>query len=295
MAATTDLSTYKFNHSMIRVKDPKESVKFYEFLGLSVVRKLEFPEAKFDLYFLAYNSKGAVSFGNSGVDREGVIELTHNYGTENDPTYTINNGNKDPHRGFGHTCISVDNIQAACQRIEDAGYKFQKKLTDGRMNNIAFALDPDGYWNHTMIRVKDHQKSLKFYQEVLGMSLFRTHEAASAGFNLYFLGYPGTQGVPQDGKTSDREGLLELTWNYGTEKDESFSYHNGNDQPQGFGHICVSVDDLDAACQRFEDLKCNWKKRLTDGRMRNVAFLLDPDGYWVEIVQNDRYSDKNTV
>lgn len=37
-------------------------------------------------------------------------------------------------------------VQAACQRIEDAGYKFQKKLTDGRMRSIAFALDPDGYW-----------------------------------------------------------------------------------------------------------------------------------------------------
>ncbi|PQK11444.1 hypothetical protein BB8028_0003g00700 [Beauveria bassiana] len=44
----------------------------------------------------------------------------------------------------------------------------------------------------------------------------------------------------QHGKTSHREGLLELTWNYGTEKDESFKYHNGNDQPQGFGHICES-------------------------------------------------------
>ncbi|KAM0665998.1 hypothetical protein ACQRIU_005342 [Beauveria bassiana] len=41
----------------------------------------------------------------------------------------------------------------------------------------------------------------------------------------------------QHGKTSHREGLLELTWNYGTEKDESFKYHNGNDQPQGFDHI----------------------------------------------------------
>jgi len=321
MAATTKLNTYKFNHSMIRVKDAKESVKFYEFLGMSVVRKLEFPEAKFDLYFMAYNSQGAISYGNSAIDREGVIELTHNYGTENDPTYTVNNGNKDPHRGFGHTCISVDNIQAACQRIEGAGYKFQKKLTDGRMNNIAFALDPDGYWvevigqkpveetaniketdvstyrmNHTMIRVKDPQKSLEFYQHVLGMSIFRTHEADSAGFNLYFLGYPGTQGaVAQGGNTSDREGLLELTWNYGTEKDESFSYHNGNDQPQGFGHICISVDNLEAACQRFEDLKCTWKKRLTDGRMRDIAFLLDPDGYWIEIVQNDRYSDKHVV
>jgi lactoylglutathione lyase len=43
-------------------------------------------------------------------------------------------------------CVSVDNLQAACQRLEDAGYKFQKKLTDGRMRHIAFVLDPDGYW-----------------------------------------------------------------------------------------------------------------------------------------------------
>lgn len=113
---------------------------------MSIIRKLEFPEAKFDLYFMAYDSPKALSHGNKVLDREGIIELTHNYGTEEDPEYTINNGNKEPHRGFGHTCISVDNLQAACKRIEDAGYKFQKKLTDGRMRNIAFALDPDGYW-----------------------------------------------------------------------------------------------------------------------------------------------------
>lgn len=49
----------------------------------------------------------------------------------------------------------------------------------------------------------------------------------------------------------------------------------------------MTVDNLQAACQRFEDLKVNWKKRLTDGRMNFVAFILDPDNYWVEIVQND--------
>ena len=121
-------------------------VKFYEFLGMSLIKKLEFPDNKFDLYFLGYDGPKAVSHGNSVFDREGLIELTHNYGTENDPDYTVNNGNKEPNRGFGHTCISVDHIQAACQRIEDAGYKFQKKLADGRMKHIAFALDPDGYW-----------------------------------------------------------------------------------------------------------------------------------------------------
>jgi len=131
---------------MIRVKDPKASIKFYEHLGMKIIRKIEQPAAKFDLYFLGYDSPKAVSGGNSFTDREGLIELTHNYGTENDPDYKVSTGNAEPHKGFGHTCISVDNIQAACQRIEDAGYKFQKKLSDGRMRHIAFALDPDGYW-----------------------------------------------------------------------------------------------------------------------------------------------------
>ena len=80
------------------------------------------------------------------------------------------------------------------------------------MKDIAFALDPDGYWveligqagsdaaaaesqrstyrfNHTMIRVKDIEKSLNFYRSVLGMSLLRTYEQKEAKFNLYFLGY----------------------------------------------------------------------------------------------------------
>ncbi|KAF6819200.1 lactoylglutathione lyase [Colletotrichum musicola] len=312
MAATTDVKNYKFNHSMIRVKDPKVSIKFYETLGMSVIKQLKQPEAKFDLYFLAYDAPGAASAGRSTFDREGIIELTHNYGTENDPEYKINNGNVEPHRGFGHTCISVDNIQAACQRLEDAGYAFKKKLTDGRMRHIAFVLDPDNYWveiigqkpieetaaitttdvstyrmNHTMLRVKDAEKSLKFYQEVLGMTLLRKNEASD--FTLFFLAYGG---LGEGESQAKREGILELTWNHGTEKDEGFAYHNGNDQPQGFGHICVTVDDLDAACKRFEDLGCNWKKRLTDGRMKNVAFLLDPDNYWVEVVQNERFAGK---
>ena len=85
----------------------------------------------------------ALSHNNHWTDREGVVELTHNYGTENDPNYQVCTGNADHGKGFGHLCISVDNIQAACKRISDAGYKFQKRLEDGRMRSIAFALDPD--------------------------------------------------------------------------------------------------------------------------------------------------------
>lgn len=279
---------------------------------MSLIQKIPQPDAKFDLYFLAYDSPTAISPKAPWYDRQGILELTHNYGTENDPDYKPANGNSDPGRGFGHVCITVDNIQAACQRIEDAGYKFQKKLSDGRMRHVAFALDPDDYWvemvsdnkvedtegiketdpstyrfNHTMIRVKDHSKSLRFYQDILGMSLLRTSESPSSGFNLYFLGY--VPGANNDVNTKPLEGVLELTWNYGTEKDEGFHYHNGNSEPQGFGHLAISVDDLDAACQRLEEKGVSWKKRLTDGRMKNVAFVLDPDGYWIEVVQNERY------
>lgn len=66
------------------------------------------------------------------TNSEGLLELTHNYGTENDPEYKITNGNTDPHRGFGHLCMSVDNIELVCEKMEANGVKFQKRLTDGR-------------------------------------------------------------------------------------------------------------------------------------------------------------------
>jgi lactoylglutathione lyase len=315
----TDTSKYKFNHSMLRVKDPKVSVPFYENnFGMKLINKLDFPEAKFSLYFLAFDSPKATSSGKTLTDREGVLELTHNYGSEDDPNFSVSSGNAEPNRGFGHIAISVDHIETACERLDQNGVAWQKKLTDGRMKHIAFAKDPDGYWveiieipsspgsadttdlqtyrfNHTMIRVKDAEKSLNFYQSVMGMSLLRTHESPENKFNLYFLGYRhGDEPAADAADTSKgnpiayREGLLELTWNYGTEKEEKFKYSNGNESdPQGFGHICVSVDDLNAACSRFEDFKVNWKKRLTDGRMKTIAFVLDPDNYWIEILQNE--------
>lgn len=59
---------------------------------MKLLKKLEFPDAKFDLYFLGYDSPKALSHGNVIWDRQGLIELTHNYGTENDPNYKVNNG-----------------------------------------------------------------------------------------------------------------------------------------------------------------------------------------------------------
>lgn len=129
-----------------------------------------------------------------------------------------------------------------------------------------------------MYRIKDPKVSLDFYKNVLGMELIDTME--NDGFTLYFLGYQHQKDVPR----TKREGLLELTHNHGTENDDSCQYHNGNDKPQGYGHIAIAVDDIEAACARFDRLGVKWQKRLTDGKMKNIgtslhsqtAFILDP-------------------
>lgn len=279
-------------------------------LGLELIDHKKFPEMKFDLYFLAYPN-GVASDGPFG--RQGVLELTHNYGTEHDASFKVNNGNTEPHRGFGHTCISVDNIEVACQELEAKGVAFQKRLTDGRQRNIAFALDPDGYWveliehgsaktanktdvtgykfNHTMIRIKDPKASLKFYREVLGMKLLSTSEHASAKFTLYFLGFIHDETFVENSLTREDqaslEGVLELTWNWGTENDADFKYHNGNDQPQGYGHIGISCDDAESYCanivEKFGD-EVTWGLKYNAGKLKNIAFIRDPDNYAIEIL-----------
>ena len=126
------------------------------------VKTLSYPENNFTLYFLGYDSPKAPSHGRHWTDREGLVELTHNHGSENDDNFKVASGNSDPGKGFGHVAISVDNIHAACQRIEDAGYTFQKRLTDGRMKSIAFAKDPDGYWVEVVSqRNVDETKDIK--------------------------------------------------------------------------------------------------------------------------------------
>ena len=85
--------------------------------------------------------------------------------------------------------------------------------------------------------------------------------------------------------TFRQRGILELTHNYGTENDEGFSYHNGNDDPQGFGHICFNVPNLDEAIAWFDQNGVEYVKRPEDGNMKHIAFIKDVDGYWIEIVQ----------
>ena len=82
----------------------------------------------------------------------------------------------------------------------------------------------------------------------------------------------------------NKKALLELTHNWGTETDDTFNYHDGNSEPRGFGHIGISVPDVYKASARFEELGVEFVKKPDDGKMKGLAFIKDPDGYWVEIL-----------
>ena len=128
-------------------------------------------------------------------------------------------------------------------------------------------------FNHTMLRVKNIEKSLDFYTRVLGFRVVDKRDFPAAEFSLYFLALVDPAHIPVDDAARHQwmksiPGVLELTHNYGTEKDPEFAYHDGNTDPRGFGHICVSVPDVRVACERFEALGVPFQKRLQDGRPR---------------------------
>ena len=120
---------------------------------------------------------------------------------------------------------------------------------------------------HTMLRVGDLDRSIKFYTEVLGMSLLRQNEYPDGKFTLAFLGY---------GDESDNT-VIELTYNWGTE-----SYDLGN----AFGHLALEVDDV---YQATEEIRTAGGKILRDAGPMNagstiIAFVEDPDGYQIELI-----------
>ncbi|MEP7311941.1 MAG: lactoylglutathione lyase [Pseudomonadota bacterium] len=151
-------------------------------------------------------------------------------------------------------------------------------------------------FNQTMLRVRDPQASLRFYGEVLGMTLLHKVDFPAMKFSLYFMAYlrPDDPPLPEDPAaraeyTFSQKATLELTHNWGTESDPDFKgYHSGNAEPRGFGHIGIAVPDVYAAAERFEKLGIEFVKRPDDGKMKGLAFIKDPDGYWIEILSPRR-------
>ncbi|XP_030755248.1 lactoylglutathione lyase [Sitophilus oryzae] len=154
----------------------------------------------------------------------------------------------------------------------------------------------DFIMQQTMYRIKDPRVSLPFYTGILGMKLLTKLDFPAMTFSLYFLGYEDN--TPFELGTSSRtewalsrKATIELTHNWGTEKDENFAYNNGNTDPKGFGHIGLMVPDVYKACERFEKLGVKFVKKPDDGKMKGIAFITDPDGYWIEILNNKVTTD----
>lgn len=338
--ATTSISrslrnplNFSWQQIMLRIKDPAVSVPFYEnHFNFKLIHKYDFPQWKFSLYFMGVFPTGETppTPGTPEAEQylwsmEGTcLELTHNHGSETDDSFQVNNGNVEPHRGFGHLAVMTPDVYAASAELEAAGVRFQKRPNEGRMKGLAFALDPDGYWveivsraeaspvtnkytfAQTMLRIKDPVKSLAFYRDILGMTLIReTHLGVGTdwAFSLYFLAHmPDAEAALLPPPDSSEAGeairhmfrpVLELTHNHGTENDAAFKYHNGNDtdagQVQGFGHTGFLVDDLKVACDTMVGKGVVFKKKPEEGNMHELAFAYDPDGYWVEIIQRDGF------
>lgn len=146
-------------------------------------------------------------------------------------------------------------------------------------------------FNQTMLRIKDPVASLNFYINHLGFRMVSQRDFPEMKFSLFFLTTlaPGER-IPEDEHElrqwlSTVRTVLELTYNYDTELDADFHYHNGNDDPRGFGHLGLSVPDLHEACAAFEAAGIEFIKKPSDGKMRTIAFIKDPDGYWIEILE----------
>ncbi len=122
---------------------------------------------------------------------------------------------------------------------------------------------------HTMIRVRDLKKSLDFYTRLLGMKLLRRKDYPSGEFTLAFVGYGD--------EASDA--VIELTHNWG----QTEPYDLGT----GFGHVAIGVPDIHATCDRLAAEGVNIPR--PPGPMKHggsvIAFIEDPDGYKIELIE----------
>src|SRR5689334_8310974 len=121
---------------------------------------------------------------------------------------------------------------------------------------------------HTMLRVGDLQRAIDFYTKVLGMELLRTTDRPEQKYSLAFVGY---------GRNPEHA-EIELTYNYGVER-----YEMGT----AYGHIALGVPDVYAACDRIRAAGGNVTREPgpVKGGTTVIAFVTDPDGYKIELIQ----------
>ena len=121
---------------------------------------------------------------------------------------------------------------------------------------------------HTMLRVGDLQRSIGFYTDVLGMKVLRTTDRPEQKYTLAFVGYG-----------DERTGaVLELTYNYGVDR-----YQLGD----AFGHVAIEVPDAGAACAAVREKGGTVTRDAgpVKGGTTVIAFVQDPDGYKIELIE----------
>ena len=125
---------------------------------------------------------------------------------------------------------------------------------------------------HTMLRVGDLDKSIDFYVNKLGMSLIRRKDYPHGEFTLAFVGY---------GSEKDNA-VIELTHNWGKNSED---YKIGDK----YGHIAIGVKDIHRTCQDLEDNGCKvtTKPKTMKNSSTLLAFIEDPDGYKIELIERD--------
>ena len=121
-----------------------------------------------------------------------------------------------------------------------------------------------------MLRVGDLQRAVDFYTKVLGMNLLRTTERPEQKYSLAFVGYG----------TNPEHAELELTYNHGVDK-----YEMGS----AYGHIAIGVSDVYATCEKIRAAGGNITREPgpVKGGSTVIAFVTDPDGYKIELIQRD--------
>ncbi|OBX07748.1 lactoylglutathione lyase [Gallibacterium genomosp. 3] len=127
---------------------------------------------------------------------------------------------------------------------------------------------------HTMLRVGDLERSIKFYTEILGMRILRRSENPEYKYSLAFVGYDD----------EDKTAVIELTYNWGVTE-----YDLGS----AFGHIAIGVDDIYATCDavRAAGGKVTREPGPVKGGTTVIAFIEDPDGYKIEFIENKSAKD----
>jgi lactoylglutathione lyase len=128
---------------------------------------------------------------------------------------------------------------------------------------------------HTMLRVGNLQRSIDFYTQVMGMKLLRTTQRPEQKYDLAFVGYA----------SNPEQAELELTYNYGVEH---------YDMGAAYGHVALGVQDVYAACEniRTQAAKSGGAITREPGPVKGgdtlIAFVTDPDGYKIELIQRPR-------